>query len=100
MKTENYEIINHGYDHSQYFPGCGTAFTKYDFCVTGAGDNAAEAYQDALDQVESIRMVEPTLTYSLPKRPAGIRKRDKVPYEFSKHEENEVYWYVSIRLKV
>jgi len=48
-----YELIDHGIDGSQYFQGCGTAFTDYEHCVTGCGSNAAEALGDALEQMAS-----------------------------------------------
>ena len=94
-KIEAYEIINHGYEHAQYFQGCGTAFTEYEDCFTGIGDNAKEAYEDAVEQLA-------TADYdisSLPTRPIGIRKRDKVPASYHKDELNEIYWHVSIRVR-
>lgn len=95
-KIKEFEIVDHGCDHSQYFQGCGTAFTRFDMCYTGAGDNAKAAYEDAIEQIYSSGEYDGD---SLPKRPRGIRKSDKVPYEYMKHEENEIYWYVSIRLR-
>jgi hypothetical protein len=50
-RVSDYQLIDHGIDHSQYFPGCGTAFTPYDHCVTGCGDNFAEALDDALEMM-------------------------------------------------
>ena len=47
---KRYEIIDHGVDHAQYFPGAGVAFTKFTHCVTGAGCSAKAAGDDALDQ--------------------------------------------------
>jgi len=86
-----YEILNHGWDHSQYFSGCGVAFTNYTDVVTGIGDNAKEAYEDALEQMA----MSGVSIDSMPKRPSGIRVRDKVP-----HDANvECYWFVSIRWK-
>lgn len=99
-KAIAYEIVNHGYEHSQYFQGCGTAFTDYDICITGSGNNAKEAYEDAVEQCYGMDIDSDSLDRLLPKRPKGINKKDKVPYAIWKHEENEVYWYVSIRLKL
>jgi hypothetical protein len=45
-----YEIIDHGVEHSQYFQGCGTAFTEYDEVYTGIGSSLQEALADALNQ--------------------------------------------------
>ena len=46
----DYQIIDHGIDNSQYFPGCGTTFTDYIDVFTGAADNVGEAFEDALEQ--------------------------------------------------
>lgn len=45
-----YEVIDHGICHSDYFQGCGVAFTSYEECYTGIGDNPSEAIADALEQ--------------------------------------------------
>jgi hypothetical protein len=50
-KVADFELRDHGVDHAQYFPGCGTAFTRFDRCYTGCGDSLAEAFSDALEQV-------------------------------------------------
>lgn len=46
-----FELIDHGIENSQYFQGCGTAYTKFTDVATGIGDNPAEAIEDALDQL-------------------------------------------------
>ena len=48
-KVEDYEIIDHGVDHSQYFCGGGTSFTEYEDCATGVGHSEREALDDALE---------------------------------------------------
>lgn len=95
IKIVDYEIINHGYYHSQYFQGCGTAFTDFDWCSTGIGMNAKDAYEDA---VEQIAMSGFDVNH-LPTRPRGINKKDKIPVKFLREEENEIWYYVSIRIK-
>lgn len=47
----DYEVVDHGIEHSQYFQGCGTSFTHYDNVVTGIGDDFAEAFEDCLEQM-------------------------------------------------
>ena len=46
-----FELIDHGIEHSQYFQGCGVAFTRFANVATGIGDNPAEAIDDCLEQV-------------------------------------------------
>jgi len=45
----DHEIIDHGIMGSQYFQGCGTSCTDFVDVATGIGEDAAEAYDDALD---------------------------------------------------
>ena len=100
LKPVKIEVLNHGYDHAQYFPGCGTTFTEFDVAVTGAGSNAKEAYDDAVEQAYQIPYIAVNaLKRLLPSRPRGIRATDKVPAKFLREEDNEMYWYVSIRIK-
>ena len=96
MKAIAYEIINHGPEHSQYFQGCGTAFTDFDFCETGIGDNAKEAYNDAIEGLYTMDIDGKSLDKLLPKNPHGIRKTDKL----TKGMDDEYYWHVSIRIKI
>lgn len=92
MKLIEYEIINHGMEHSQYFQGCGTSFTRFTHVWTGIGDSSKEAYNDALDQmfVDDSEAAE-----KMPTRPAGFTLRPRVP-----HDSEDVYFYVSIRARL
>lgn len=92
MKRIKYEIINHGYDHSQYFQGCGTYGTDFEHVATGYGMNAKEAYEDAVEQVAMAGQGP-----NLPIRPRGINAKDKVPAKIASEELNEIRFYVSIR---
>jgi hypothetical protein len=95
QKIKGFEIINHGYDHSDYFQGCGTYFTDFDMAFTGIGTNAKEAYEDCVDSIAMSGFdVE-----SLPTNPRGINKKDKVPAKLMT-EENSIWFYVSIRIKI
>jgi len=52
MKTVvEYEIVDHGFESSQYFQGYGIACTDFDDVATGIGETADEAWEDALDQL-------------------------------------------------
>lgn len=89
MGISSHDVINHGYMLPDYFQGCGTAFTAFDDAFTGIGDNAAEAYADAVESAATAGYDVSTL----PRRPKGIRSRDRVPAKCT-----ESYWYVSIRV--
>lgn len=53
-RITDYEIIDHGLQHSQYFPGCGVAFTRFSHVVTGIGETAFEAALDAIEQIHAL----------------------------------------------
>jgi hypothetical protein len=102
-RIADFQIINHGVDHAQYFQGCGVAFTSYDDAVTGIGDNAREAYDDALEQLASCGYD----VGRLPSRPRGIRQSDTVDAHLRRNgedpkeqpEDSELWYYVSIRVR-
>ena len=94
-----FEIVDHGIDHSQYFPGCGVAFTNFDYVVTGIGDNPAEAIDDCLEQIAmegfdvegmEARIIEQEGWDALPDYPS-------VSGEFGCDETGEAHYFVSIR---
>ncbi len=45
------EIINHGVMYSDYFQGCGLAFTDFTHVATGIGSSEREAFDSALDML-------------------------------------------------
>ena len=104
-KLQNFEILNHGIDHCQYFPGYsvlkdlgyGVSGARWTHAIVGAGGNAREAYLDALEQTWStLSGVDEKSLDKLPSRPRGIRVRDKVPADANE----ECYWYVILLLKI
>ena len=48
---QTFQLLAHGYDNPQYFPGCGIANTEYDAVYTGLGDTLRLAIDDALNQI-------------------------------------------------
>ncbi len=58
FKISSFEIIDHGIDGSQYFPGCGTSYTPFDYVQTGCGQNALEAFDEALEQIAMSESVD------------------------------------------
>ena len=92
MKLIQYEIINHGMEHSQYFRGYGVSGTRYTHVWTGIGDSAKEAYSDALDQ---MAMEDQQAALMMPTRPSGIRARPKVPAHWE-----DINYIVTIRARL
>ncbi len=94
-----FQLIDHGIDHSQYFPGCGVAFTSFENVVTGIGDNPAEAIDDCLEQIAQCgfdtegmetRIMAQEEWKTLPEFPS-------VSGEFGCDETGESHYFVSIR---
>ena len=53
MLVNEYEIVDHGIEHEQYFQGCGVSFTEFTDIATGCGNDYAEALDDALEMLAS-----------------------------------------------
>ena len=50
MKTiGDFELVDHGIKHSQYFQGCGAASFRH--VATGIGNNPSDAIDDCLEQM-------------------------------------------------
>lgn len=92
-----FELIDHGIEHSQYFQGCGVAFTGFANVVTGIGDNPAAAIDDCLEQMaqagfetESMeaRIMEQEGWEALPTTPDAQTVYGNI---------EDIYYHVSIR---
>lgn len=95
----DYSIVDHGVEHAQYFQGEGIAHSYFDGIATGAGENAKEAYEDAVEQLA----IDDWNVDQLPKRPPGIRADNKVlrsrlGEEWSA-EDSELHYYVSVKVR-
>ena len=105
-KVTEYKVLDHGIDGSQYFPGCGTAFTPYEHVVTGCGDNPAEALDDALEQIAEqgfdaealeAQILEAEGWDKMPDKPSASETFLKANPDAEDCEESELYYYLSIR---
>lgn len=116
-KITDYQLIDHGVEHQQYFQGCGTAFTPYAHCVTGSGGTFGEALDDALNQIaiegpdgvaeilkSRIKADEGYADKPWPVEPSAssvFRKHNPEAYDEETGdwdmEECELYYYVSVR---
>lgn len=101
MKTiSEFELIDHKIQHSQYFQGCGTVFTRFEHVITGIGNNPMIAICDCLNQMAmagfnaenmEARIMKQEGWEALPTDPAVQWNRDigEVP-------NDQLYYYVSI----
>ncbi len=97
-----FELIDHGIEHSQYFQGCGIAFTDYQDVATGIGDDPAEAIDDALESLAQADWE----TDGMEQRIMAEMGIDELPHEPSVHDmttdsdgDCELHYHVSIRVK-
>jgi hypothetical protein len=91
-RIEDHEVIVHGVEHEQYFQGCGVSFTPFTDVATGIGDDAAEAFEDALESLaQGDWEVEEADDWPDAPRP------DAATLDEDAHEDLHVY--VSVRVK-
>lgn len=96
----DYELIDHGIESSDYFRGCGVAFTEFVDVVTGIGGDIAEAIGDCLEQLAcgGDWDVEGLNERMLADNPhASGRKRKQWPTR--PVARGEMYYHVSIRVR-
>ena len=106
-RVSDYQIVDHGIEHSQYFQGCGVAFSDFQYVVTGCGDNFAEAIDDALDQMamsEGGDLIDFDELERIMLKFEELKEWPKEPsVSTSQHDTAdpedscELYYYVSIR---
>lgn len=91
-KVTSFQIVDHGIDGGQYFPGCGVMFTEYDECVTGANSSAVEALCDA---IEAARQNGAEFTEE--ETESMLADITETPREEVPEGAGDLYYYVSIR---
>ena len=106
IEALKFEIICHGEDGSQYFPGCGVAFTDFDYVVTGCASNKGEAFADAIEQIaccsghDNASLIAKTIESSEEAQEyiADEAFEDSATMEEANaSEDSDWYFYVSIR---
>lgn len=104
-RIEEYEIVDHGIEHEQYFQGCGTAFSKFDDVYTGIGNSLKDALNDAAEQTASEYEVSSELGYEIDGAD-NVDYSDHAPDE-TKHTDcgdthcfaEGMHYYASIRVR-
>jgi hypothetical protein len=93
-----FEMVDHGIEHSQYFRGCGLSHTDFEGIATGCGNDPAEAIDDALEGLaqqdwDVEGMEKRILAQDFPRK----RKLPSKPSVPARSED--CHYYVSIRVK-
>ena len=90
----DFEIVDHGIEHEQYFQGCGLSHSSFGAIATGCGNNFAEAIDDCLEQIAcdgtDVEHMEKRILHYIGRRKMPKRPRVKMSQE-------ECHYYVSIR---
>ena len=101
MKVDKFEILDHGIQQSDYFQGCGIAYTEYTDVATGIGSNLWEALNDAAEQLAQMG-------WDLPEEiEREIEKAKLIPEQEGTHTDcgdkecyaTDTYYFASIRVK-
>lgn len=100
-----FEVIDHGEDSSQYFPGCGTALTSFDHVATGVGDTGAEALEDAFEMMSqddallTTKQEEEAFAMLYCPHRSAFDKLDHSACD-EDHSDDDWHHYVSVRYNV
>jgi hypothetical protein len=103
-KVKDFEVSDLGMENSQYFQGYGVAFTRFEYCAYGIGDNPREALDDCLDQIASACDVDTT---DLERRiialyPDFAKPESELPSVSAEYGDDceDTYYHVGIRWTV
>ncbi len=92
-RIQSHEIIVHGVEHEQYFQGCGVSFTSYTDVATGIGNDAFEAFEDALESLAQCDWdVELADCWT------DAPKADAARLADDDHDHEDLHVYVSVRV--
>lgn len=89
-KVNNYQVLDHGVEGSQYFQGCGVSGTEYISVATGIGDTPHEALEDALEQLACM-------DWDVEGIKNDLSEESDIPEDAE--EESELHHFVSVRVK-
>lgn len=91
--VEEWEAHDLGVEHSQYFQGCGTSFTRWDDVASGIGNTPLEAFNDALEMLAQGGWD----VNFIPERPRGLSSRSQLPKDMD--EESELHHFVCVYVR-
>lgn len=98
MKVSDYQIISHGYDSNQNFPGCDRG--SYEEVATGYGSTSHEAYDDACEQIAMMTDDCSTLPEAEDCEEVNGLGFYEVPDSNDEENFDDHYCYVSVRFNV
>lgn len=93
-----WEIVDHGVDHAQYFPGQGVCNTEFTDVATGTGATYVEALDDTIEQLATGGWDVDLLAAAEAMHPdadtfeIGLEDDEEEP-------NNEVWYYVSVMVR-
>lgn len=90
-RVTEFEVVDLGIEHPDYFQGFGCAFTSFDNCDYGIGSNPAEALDDCLESIAQMGVDVEDLE-------ARIRESEGEPPTTPVAQEG-AYYHIGIRWK-
>ena len=118
VRITDHEIVDHGINWPDYFRGCGTYGTGFEYVVTGHGDNPLEAIEEALEIIagsdpmpspKSVTSLEEAIYEAcggtIPEKPSAYDQYLQACFEEGVDPDQDhcpdlPYYYVSIRYNV
>lgn len=99
MKIKNYEVVDHGIEHEQYFQGCGVSFTPFEKVSTGMGMSPKDALDDCLEQMaEGADIID---SGELDRIEKEILSNNFVAnYLTNEEEDSDYHYFLSIRFNL
>lgn len=101
----DYEVVDLGIHHPDYFQGFGVSFTEFDNCTYGIGCDPAEALDDCLEMAAQMNegewdwdKIERDILADFPDF-ANPDTWPTIDYPAEGEEYNETYYHVGIRWK-
>jgi len=95
------EVITHGIEHEQMFQGCSTLFSNFEDCATGCGNDAGEAFDDALEclaqngwDIKKLECERPN-----PEEYESVLEMMNKTHPLEEEDFSSYHFYVSVRVK-
>lgn len=100
MKVTEFEILDHGLEHPDYFQGCGVSYTQFTEVYTGHGQTPYDAANAVLDMLCCDNEVSDGLLREMEKSCAELEDEDALEEQGRLiPEDSEAVYMVSIRIK-
>lgn len=98
QRVSEFEVVDLGIEHPDYFQGFGVSYTNFNYCCYGIGNDAVDAFDDACEQMsQCCDCIGLDDTYSdMLERYPDFRNKQLVA-ESEVEPGSESYYHIGIR---